>query len=436
MTQAAPTHPVATARPGPFTRDGRRLLRDGRPTFLLADAAWAAFVRAEPHEWADYLALRRAQGFTALLISVLPIPHDQSVGPGDRRPFTVDVGGRRRSAEPDAAYLRRARLMVEAALDHGLTPVLALLWHNYVPGTWGAELTPHAPMDAAQTRTYVQLALAAFAGLDVIYSISGDEAYADAAQTARYRQVLDEVRAAAPTSLVTAHPATGQLPPSSLTHRLDLLGYQSGHDVDHLDRCPDLAGELSRRLPARPVLNLEPCHEGHGRVGGAGRHGPGAVRAAIWSSVLGGATAGVGYGAHGVWSWHRQGDAFGNAPFSRQPYPVDHAMHLDGALDAALVRRLVEEHDLFDLLPRQRLLGGDQPRIRAAATAGLATVAIYAPPGLPVLLPAYLAEHDVLTVNLNRRRPVATRLGTDPSGRLVLDAELPGADLLHLLRRR
>ncbi|GAA3240775.1 DUF4038 domain-containing protein [Dactylosporangium siamense] len=436
MTRPAVADPASAIRPGVFTRVGHRLLRDGRRTFLLADTAWAAFVRAEPDEWSGYLALRRDQGFNAVLISVLPIPHDQSVGPADRHPFPVDTAGRRRSTEPDPGYLQRARRMVEAALEHGITPVLALVWNNYVPGTWGAELTPHAPMDAEQTRAYVRRALAAFAGLDVIYSISGDEAYADTAQTARYQQVLDEVRAHVPTGLVTAHPATGLLPPPALTHQLDLLGYQSGHDVEHLGRCPDLAGELLRRLPARPVLNLEPCYEAHGRVDGVGRHGRGAVRAAIWSSVLGGATAGVGYGAHGVWSWHRQGDTFGNVAFSRLPYPIGQAMHLDGAHDAALVRQLVELHDLFDLRPCQELLVGGQPRVRAAATAGLATVAVYAPPNLPVLLPDAVADHSVLTIDLSRRRPVAARRGIDPSRRLVLDPEPSGTDLLHLLRRR
>jgi len=68
----------------------------GMPVFLLADTVWSASSRASDKDWDAYLTRRAAQGFNAVLLDALPA---------------------------DAQPARLAQL-AQAALDHGLYPIL------------------------------------------------------------------------------------------------------------------------------------------------------------------------------------------------------------------------------------------------------------------------------------------------------------------------
>ncbi len=61
---------------------GRHLLRGDEFFPLIIDTAWSVFADASEEEWRIYLAARRRQGFTAVLVTVLPILH---------APLTVDA---------------------------------------------------------------------------------------------------------------------------------------------------------------------------------------------------------------------------------------------------------------------------------------------------------------------------------------------------------
>jgi hypothetical protein len=88
---------------------------------------------------------------------------------------------------------------------------------------------------------------------------------------------------------------------------LDFLIYQSGHGDD----APTLrwlhSGPVTedwREPPPRPFINLEPPYEGHLGYQSRIPHSAYVTRRAIYWSLLNAPTAGVTYGAHGVWSWH------------------------------------------------------------------------------------------------------------------------------------
>src|SRR3954447_25372692 len=136
MTQADGTQrPSGTGRLR-LHDSGTRFLRDGVPTFLLADTLWAAFSRMSMSEWRDVLRLRRRQGFNAVNISILPIAHDRSLSADAKAPFHVREDGSWDLDRLDLTYFDNARAMVEMALDEGMVPVLVVLWCNYVPNTW------------------------------------------------------------------------------------------------------------------------------------------------------------------------------------------------------------------------------------------------------------------------------------------------------------
>ena len=283
------TGPGAPGVPVTVDKSRRRFERGGQPVFLLADTVWSAFSRPELHEWRSLLRLRRRQGFNAVCVSILPIPHDRSLSPGERErvPFAVGPDGRWDTGTLNEAYFRRARLFAEAAIEHGIVPFLVVLWCNYVPDTWGAALTPRLVMSPEQTVSYIRQVARTFADLRPILCVSGDDRFESPVATGRYLQALAQLRDACPASLVTMHSSPSATLPAELTgDQLDFYTYQSGHDTGW-DRYAYEHAARYERLPGRlPVVSIEPCYEGHGYGSGAGRHTARSVRQASWLSLI------------------------------------------------------------------------------------------------------------------------------------------------------
>jgi hypothetical protein len=399
--QSATAVPALEVDPG-----GEVLLRDGRPVFLLADTLWAAFGRMTMPEWRDALRLRRRQGFNAVNISILPIAHDRSMSGDERSPFRLRGDGSWDLDRLDHHYFRHARAMVEAAIAEGLVPVLVVLWCNYVPNTWGAARTPETVLDEEQTERYVSLVLESFADLHPVFCVSGDERFDDDVATQRYRKSLHQVREGAPQCLTTMHTTPDATLPAILADdpALSYYSFQSGHDVGWQERPQQLA-ERYRELPTpRPVVSMEPCYEGHGWGGGQGRHDAASVRLASWTGLLSGAGAGLGYAAHGAWSWHRAGEDFNGAHFSGVPFPAARALELPGAWDVGLLRRIVEQHRLFDLRRRDDLLIDPTGGARLGSSPNGDRVVVYLPHPFPAAVRADLTGWRFETWDLSRGR--------------------------------
>jgi hypothetical protein len=409
-----------------------RFLVDGEPRFLLADTVWSAFSRPTAQEWRSYLRLRRRQGFNALNINMLSIPHDRSASGDDRAPFLPGADGSWNLDRPDPAYYANARAMCELAVGHGMVPILVVLWCNYVPGTWGAALTPELVLTEEQTDAHVDRVVATFADLGVVLAASGDENFTDARSVDRYERVLRRLRMKAPDTLLTLHPGVFVTQPPHLVDLVDFYAYQAGHDDGWAEQ-PAIQATAFRNLPVRrPVVSMEPCYEGHGYGRGAGRHTAFDVRLASWTSVLAGSGAGLGYGAHGVWSWHRQGEPFSGEHFSGTPFPADVALRFDGAWDVGLLRRLVEEHRLHDLGLRQDRVVDDRSGARFALGGNRA--ALYLPHPFTVTLDVDLSGWDVRCWNLGARNPDRSVVRYD-NGRTVVEQPEFLSDSLFVFSR-
>lgn len=409
--------------------DHRSLLADGRRRFLLADTVWAAFTSPTDAEWLDHLELRRRQGFNALLISVLPIVHDRSEA--ERTPFAVSPAGVDFDGG-DADYWSHAVWVLEEARARGFTPVLVLLWNNFVPGTWGSRLTPDHVLTEQQTVDYVRHAVRTFAPFSPVFAISGDDDLNDDTALERYSLAASVVREEAPEALITWHDTPTARMPASIADGalIDLHGLQSGHN-EAWDTLPADLTRYYRGLGVeRPIVNLEPCYEGLGRFAGRERHRRDDVRRASWTGVVAGASAGLGYGAHGVWSWHRRGAAFTAEDVHGTPFPFSVAAGFEGALDAAFVRRVVEEEDLFGLVEDPALLV-EEPSGAVAGRAG-DTVVVYAPEPFALTLRVDAAV-SVTAYDLERRRLDAVRATPVEGGLRIEQPEFLG-DALYILR--
>lgn len=407
---------------------GDHLLRDGQPFVVCADTVWSAFADAEPAEWRHYLRRRASQGFNAILVSILPIVGDRSVSPGSR----PALAGQRL----DPRYLKAAVELTEAAAGAGMTPLLVVAWYDYLPGERGRAREPGSILDPAALGAYLDAVTAAFAPYEPVYLVSGDERFS-ASDPGPYPGLLRAVRERAPGALTTLHTTPDTVLPPALAGSADLsfYAYQSGHDLDRQDLAAGLAGQYLALAPRKPVMNLEPCYEGHGYGAGAGRFAAADVRRSLWTSVFAGASAGLGYGAHGLWQWHRPGGVFNGAWFSGEPFPWPVALGFPGAGDAGLAARLVADHGLYRARPAPDLVQAPVRGVRALATADQSTVAVYAPYATGFTVAADLSGRAVTAIDLGTGRPFRPRL-TAAGATAVIELPDVNGDVLYLFEAR
>ncbi|MEM3815276.1 MAG: DUF4038 domain-containing protein [Candidatus Bathyarchaeia archaeon] len=348
------------------TRD--YFLKDGEKFFYLADTCWSAFTNPTLDEWEYYLEYRRMQGFNAIQINVLP-QHDRSESDNYIDPFEPLPDGGWIFNKRNERYFDRAEKMVEMAVEMDFTPALVVLWCNYVKGTWGSKINPKRIIPLEHLEEYVAYVAERFGKYNPIFIISGDTDFETEEAVAYYKVSMDIVKRAAPNSLTTMHLMGGlwEIPEVLVkSPNYDFYMYQSGHHKDHQHLPYELAQKFYNMPVKRPIVNGEPCYEGHSHGGKYGKFGRFDVRKAIWQSLLSGAKAGTAYGAHGIWSWHKRGKMFWGERFSGMPYEWSTALRFLGAFDAAFAKWVFEKYDLFGIKPANEKLLNETPEIRVS----------------------------------------------------------------------
>ncbi|MGN1025033.1 MAG: DUF4038 domain-containing protein [Faecousia sp.] len=364
----------------------RTLERDGQPFFWLADTCWSAFTNITEEAWIQYLDLRRDQGVNVLQINTLP-QWDRGGSTLCFHPFPTQDGARYRFDEILPDYFTRAARMCQEAVDRGFVLALVVMWCNYVPDTWAAKIFPDNVIPEEHLEPIVKTICETFNRFRPVYIVSGDTGFESELTQARYRQVTDLVDKYAP-GLLKAYHIKGRYDglPEDLAQRADLYFYQSGHNAAGQHMTHTLAESFRAHTPVRPVINSEPCYEQMGYSHKAyGRFGRREVRWALWQSLLAGASAGITYGAHGVWNWFINdmpknpiaGEGF------LQALEYTRALHFPGIADFAFAKDFCE--GLGDLTPCQEVLAKFQEHIRAAKTSG-GTVLLYVSVNAPIPL--------------------------------------------------
>lgn len=414
--------------------DGRHLQRDGADDVLLADTWWAALHRAPHSEFEDALDLRAEQGFNAVMMSLLPISHDAS---GEVwHPF---VGGEAgiRTGDLEDAWLRHAESMLALTTDRGLTPVVMIQWVNYVPGTWASRERPDLVMSDEATIAFLDRVVPALLPHRPIWSLSGDDTFLTEQSVERYELIHERLRRHDPTGLVTAHTGGFVSLPQRVLDLTDLVGFQSGHDGANWADNPASWNHYLDAIGAHcPRINLEPPYEGHGYDSGAGRYDARRVRTAAWRSVLSGAGAGMAYGAHGLWSWHREGDPFSSEGWSGMPFDAMTALRFPGANDMTRLRELVLEHRMWRLGDRSDLVVRDRSGIRVGGSRDLDLVVVHAPHAFSFEVQVDAGAYDVHGYDLEHATAVEVPVSTGPSGRLVVETPRECVEHLYVLERR
>ena len=388
-------------------RNGRTFEKDGKPFFYLADTIWSAFTNVTETEWEYYLDYRKAQGFTALQINVLP--------QWDR--CMVDVGGYPFPTEDGAvfdfgggfqeSYFSHAADMCRVAVEKGFQLALVLLWVNYAPGTWGSRICDRNIMPKELLRPYTEKVHQVFDCFDPIYIVSGDTDFDTPEAVEWYREVLDTICRCSPDTLKGLHIKRGyDVIPEDFVSKIDFYMYQSGHNCNGQDMAYKLAENMWARENRKPVINSEPCYEQMGYSRNIyGRFEREDVRHAAWQSILSGACAGITYGAHGIWNWYTAGmpknkmlgEGFDTARIWQD------ALKFPGAWDYGYIRELLEAKETGCLTPVQELIENSTEEIRGAVGEN-GMYLFYLPCNTKLVVKKSLENYQVRVLDLEERR--------------------------------
>jgi Protein of unknown function (DUF4038)/Domain of unknown function (DUF5060)/Putative collagen-binding domain of a collagenase len=294
---------------------------DGTPFFWVGDTVWYGAILSSKADWDTYLADRASKRFDVVHFNVVAprngVAADENgeisfMGGDPTRmnsrssqligPILKFVGlGEEKPIRMNPRFYQRLDERIDAVNAHGLLAAIVL--------TWG--LRPEDSGNALPEGEVVRLIRyleARYGAHHVVWIVTGDNAY-EGAGGERWKYIGRAAfggRAHAP---VTTHPLGMHWPWESFRDEtwLDFIIYQSGHGDDANTLRWIHSGPPSQHWqdpPPRPFINLEPPYEGHLGYQSRQPHSDYATRRAIYWSLLNAPTAGVTYGAHGVWSWH------------------------------------------------------------------------------------------------------------------------------------
>lgn len=375
---------------------------NGKSFFYLADTLWTAFSNIALDEWDEYLEYRRMQGFNVIQMNLLT-QWDGGKPDSGLYPFQIDEEEKFDFYNINEEYFKRAQTMVEMAAKKGFIPALVVLWCNYVKDTWASKNNSINIMPLDIIKPYTEYIVKMFSPYNPIYIVSGDTNFETKETILTYKTAMETIKSICPDALTTLHICGGlsDIPDEFLySDHYDFYMYQSSHNIESQDLSYKLAEDFFVKKVKRPIVNGEPCYEGHAFGGKYGRYNEFHVRKAIWQSLLSGAKAGITYGAHGVWGWYKDGKEFGNESYGGRPLPWKTGLRFKGAWDASFAKWIFETYDLFDMEPAHLILN-ETKEIRMSVSSDSSKIVIYAPYNIDIKVNMDLERFDFTLINLS-----------------------------------
>lgn len=350
-----------------ISSNNRTLMKDGKHHFYLADTCWSAFTNIEEDEWTYYLQKRKSQGFNTLQINILP-QWDASEPLKVRTPFVYKSDGNIDFSELNETYFIEARDMAVQAKKEGFDLALVALWCNYIPGTWANSFPKNKiTFPLSFLELYTDYIVKYFGDITSLFLVSGDTDFNEVS-TEYYLKMSKLLRYRLPNVLQTMH-IKGRYTfiPDEIDELIDLYFYQSGHNSADKSMPYKLAQTFYNEKKERPIINSEPCYEQMGFSRQEyGRWTQLDVRKAAWESVLSGGSAGITYGAAGIYSWHRSNKGFVEdvGEGFDTPQAWDRAINFPGANDYSRIKEILGKYEAINIIPKQELLISNKPGVR------------------------------------------------------------------------
>lgn len=272
---------------------------DGAPFFWTGCTVWNGTLKSTEQEWDTYLADRVRNNY-----SVIQFNTTQWRG-GDKNSLgqVAFEGSGKIKINPD--FFRHLDDKIDKINENGLIAAPVLLW---ALGTYtGRELSPGYYLPEEEAILLARYMVARYGGNQVIWILGGDGKYIDENEQ-RWKNIGRGVFNEEHPGLVALHPGGSSWIGEVYAKEswLDIIGYQSGHNtsertINFINKGP--MSEHWNKLPPRPIINMEPLYEEtNPNITAAD------IRNASYWSILNTPTAGITYGAYGLWPWLREGE--------------------------------------------------------------------------------------------------------------------------------
>ncbi|MBN1673365.1 MAG: glycoside hydrolase family 140 protein [Kiritimatiellae bacterium] len=377
--------------------NGRYLVDEaGKPFFYLADTGWEVFHDTVREDVDLYLEDRAAKGFTVIQALLMHEPDGLNT-PNRYGDFTLVDNDPTR---PNPAYFEHVDYVVRKADSLGLRMTIAPAWAR---GHIEFQGGPSRLFDEQSARAYGQFLGERYRDFPIMWVMAGD-IIMDGTETIWPAMARALKESSGGRHLITLHGTSrdsAKRGSSPLFHNADWLDLNmtySGHFWD----APTYA-QVARdyaRTPAKPTFDGEPKYENHPLIGdGSGYHShkklwDGVTRAnahqmrqaAYWAMLAG--AAGHTYGCNEVWQFYDP-----TRPCSDYAYPNipwQNALHLPGAAQMGLMRKLFESRPWHTLVPDLTVIAGGQgegeDHVQAARGEDGGFLFVYLPTGKSVTI--------------------------------------------------
>ena len=334
--------------------NGRHFVHaDGSPFLWVGDTVWYGAILSKKEDWDVYLKDRTQKRFDVVHFNVVAPRNGVAADENGQVSFTGE-----KHIRINPSFYQRLDSRVDAVNAHGILAAIVL--------TWGLR-----PVDSGNSLPEPEVVRliryldARYGANHVVWIVTGDNTYEGEAG-ARWKRIGQAAFGDRSHAPVTTHPAGMLWPWESFRDEkwLDFIIYQSGHGDDEKTLHWIHSGPPSQHWknpPARPIINIEPPYEGHLGYQSHRPHSDYATRRAIYWSLLNTPTAGVTYGAHGVWSWHtRVGEPPTDHPTTGVAKTWREALSFPGSVQMKYLEEFFTSLHWWELSPDNDLLA-EQP---------------------------------------------------------------------------
>lgn len=321
---------------------------DGTPFFWAACTAWNGTLKSTDEEWKLYLDNRVSNHY-----NVIQFVTTQWRG-GDRNSLgqVAFEGSGIISVNPE--FFQRLDKKLDQINDAGLVAAPVLLWA--LQSGPGRDLSPGYYLPDQEAILLAKYMVARYGAHHVVWILGGDGRYTDQFEH-RWKQIGRGVFGDEHPGLVALHPGgkswIGEVYRDE--EWLDIVGYQSGHDdsertIKWITQGPVVTGW--KKSPPKIFINMEPVYEEIRQGIGAD-----AVRRASYWSILATPTAGITYGANGIWPWLREGEEILNhASSGGHVSRWRESLQLPGSIQVGYLSKFLQGLEWWKLKPAQELL--------------------------------------------------------------------------------
>ncbi len=320
---------------------------DGTPFFWVACTAWNGALRSNEEEWDMYLQHRKDHFYNTIQFVTT-----QWRGCEQDREGQVAFTGCGR-IELNVEFFKRMDQKIQRINDHGLLAAPVLLWA--LPFGDGRELSPGYYLPQNEAILLARYMVARFGGYHVAWLLGGDGRYVNEYEQ-RWKEIGRAVFADDPPGIVAQHPHGRSWIGDVYADEawLDIVGYQSSHSnrkgtVDWINKGP--MAEQWDKLPARPIINLEPNYEEiHFTISAED------VRNASYWSLFATPMSGITYGANGIWPWLYEGERILNHHDMGGVTPWNKAIDFPGSLQIGYLSQFINSLPWWEFKPANELL--------------------------------------------------------------------------------